>query len=249
MTSVAPLRKLFKPILAKNPDLVLQGRWLIRPPLKNVFVGLYVEPSSSSHDWSGSIYFLPLSLARNSYNKLFCLDGFQIEYEIGVPPLSYEVEKRLRAEGRPIPPRIIQDIHAPDFQDYLIHNFNVKARPLFDEEWNLDKAIAWLTDYIAKPARGYPQEFHGWAAAVTGDFANAEALLTEQCDIWASFGAHRKEYKYFKQLESLIAQLKTRDPAAIADYLHGLEAATIDEYKLDTFWQRTPFPFEESHKS
>jgi len=244
MTSVAPLRKLFKPILAQHPDLVLQGRWLIRPPLKNVFVGLHVEPSSSSHDWSGRIHLLPLSLPRGAQDKRFCINGFLIEYEIGVRPLSDEAEKRLRTEGKPIPPRIIQDIHAPDFRDHLIHNFNLKARPLFDEEWNLDKAIAWLKDYVAKPARGYPQEFHGWAAAVTGDFANAEALLTEQCDIWASFGPDWKEHEDFKLLEGLIARLKTRDATAIADYLHGLEAATIKEYKLDAFWQPTPFPFE-----
>jgi hypothetical protein len=46
--------------------------------------------------------------------------------------------------------------------------------------------------------------------------------------------------------EGLLTQLKTRNPTAIAAYLHQLESIFIKDNKLDAFWQRTPFPFEVS---
>ena len=48
------------------------------------------------------------------------------------------------------------------------------------------------------------------------------------------------------EAEGLLTQLKTRNPAAIAAYLHHLEALFIKDNKLDAFWQRMSFPFEES---
>jgi hypothetical protein len=64
----------------------------------------------------------------------------------------------------------------------------------------------------------------------------AEALLTE----------YLKLLPGQVEAEGLLTQLKTRDPTAIATYLHDLEARFIAENKLDRFWQRTPFPFEAS---
>ena len=82
----------------------------------------------------------------------------------------------------------------------------------------------------------FPEVNEGWAAAVTGDFIQAEALLTENLKLLPTRA----------MAEGLLTQLKTRNPTAIAAYLHQLEANFINDNKLDRFWQRTPFPFEVS---
>ncbi len=43
---------------------------------------------------------------------------------------------------------------------------------------------------------------------------------------------------------ALAETLATEDRARIVAHLRGMEAATIDHYKLQKYWQPTPFPFE-----
>jgi hypothetical protein len=106
-----------------------------------------------------------------------------------------------------------------------------------DQQFDWPELIARVRPYGIKPTRiECPEVNEGWAAAVTGDFAQAEALLSEYLKLLPS----RVE------AEGLLTQLKTRNPTAIAAYLHQLEAIFIKDNKLDAFWQRAPFPFEES---
>jgi hypothetical protein len=236
MATAVQLRKIFKPILNQHPDLVLHGRWLFRPPIARALIGLFVDRSFAADLCRMHLVIRPLS--RLVHPSIFgYATDFDIEDIIGAPPWPEEKWKAWVEAGRPPPPPVHTNVFDPDFPGHLLRNFNAKGRMFLDQQFDWPELIARVRPYGIKPTRiECPEVNEGWAAAVTGDFAQAEALLSEYLKLLPS----RVE------AEGLLTQLKTRNPTAIAAYLHQLEAIFIKDNKLDAFWQRAPFPFEES---
>jgi len=234
MATAAQLRKIFKPILNQHPDLVLHGRWLFRPPIARALIGLYIDRSFAANFCRMHLVIRPLSRLVHPSNFGYAMD-FDIEDIIGAPPWPEEKWKAWVEAGRPPPPPVHTNVFAPDFPDHLLRNFNAKGRMFLDQQFDWPELIARVRPYGIKPTRvECPEVIEGWAAALTGHFAQAEELLTEYLKLLPTRNA----------AAGLLTQLKTRNPTAIATYLHQLEANFIKDNKLDAFWQRAPFPFE-----
>ncbi|MFM7608764.1 MAG: hypothetical protein ACKO9A_07810 [Alphaproteobacteria bacterium] len=236
MATAVQLRKIFKPILTQHPDLVLHGRWLFRPPIARALVGLFIDRSFVADLSRMYLVIRPLSRIIHAGSFGFATD-FVVEDIIGAAPWPQEKRNAWMEAGCPPPPPAHTNLFDPAFPDHLLRNFNAKGRQFLDQHFDWPELIARVRPYGIKPWRvDCPEVIDGWAAAVIGDFAQAEALLTE----------YLKLLPGQVEAEGLLTQLKTRDPTAIATYLHDLEARFIAENKLDRFWQRTPFPFEAS---
>ena len=234
MATAVQLRKIFKPILNQNPDLVLRGRWLFRPPIARVLIGLYIDRSFAADFCRMHLVIRPLSRIIHPASFGFAT-YFLVEDIIGAPPWPQEKRNAWVEAGCPAPPPTHTNVFDPDFPDHLLRNFNAKGRMFLDQQFDWPELIARVRPYGIKPTRvECPEVIEGWADAVTGDFAQAEALLSEYLKLLPS----RVE------AEGLLTQLKTRNPTAIAAYLHQLEAIFIKDNKLDLYWQRAPFPFE-----
>jgi len=236
MATAVQLRKIFKPILNQNPDLVLHGRWLFRPPIARVLIGVYIDRSFAANLCRMHLVIRPLSRLVHPSNFGYSTD-FDIEDTVGAPPWREERWKAWVEAGRPPPPPVHTNVFAPDFPDHLLRNFNAKGRMFLDQQFDWPELIARVRPYGIKPTRvECPEVIEGWAAALTGDFVQAEDLLTEYLKLLPGQA----------KAEGLLTQLRTRNPTAIATYLHQLEAIFIKDNKLDAFWQRALFPFEES---
>jgi hypothetical protein len=234
MATAVQLRKIFKPILNQHPDLVLHGRWLFRPPIARALIGLFIDRSFAADLCRMHLVMGPLSRLVHPSNFGYAMD-FDIEEIIGAPPWPEEKWKAWVKAGRPPPPPVHTNVFDPDFPDRLLRNFNAKGRMFLDQQFDWPELIARVRRYGIKPTRvECPEVIEGWAATLTGDFAQAEAQLTEYLKLLPTRNT----------AAGLLAGLKTRNSTAIATYLHQQEANFIKDNKLDAFWQRTPFPFE-----
>jgi hypothetical protein len=238
MASIRQLRDIFAPILAEHPDLVLHGRWLFRPPIETALVGLFIDRTSSARSSRMLMSVVPLSRFCTP-SVLGHYDGFEVERVIGVPPPGRWIPGE--PEG---PPRIFQDMFAPDYQGHLRRNFNAKVPQFLDAVRTFEEVVAWIEPFRDWPLRmGPPESIDGWIAAMQGNFKTAaDQLETLQARMMTSPGW--TETDTYQDDQASIDVLRTGDPAAIAVYLHAREERTIAAYRLQRFWRRTPFPFE-----
>jgi hypothetical protein len=238
MATLKQLRDIFEPILARYPDLALRGRWLFRPPVEIAIVGLYIGRTSSASDSDMDMSVIPLSRFRDPSSFGFN-DAFEVERVIGMPPRGRWV--RGVDEG---PPRIFQDMFAPEYRAHLIRNFDAKVLPFLDSVHGTPGVVAWLQSKRGSTYRSDSVELiDGWVAAMQGDFATAARHLQAYIDWMGSLQLSRgaEEQRHIGAIRDV---LLTENKAQVAAYLHQMEERTITHHRLQRFWRRSPFPFE-----
>jgi hypothetical protein len=237
MASTAQLRKIFAPILAANPGLVLSGRWLFRPPITHAIIGIFIDRTSSAACSSMMLMVLPLSRAE-SPSVLSCYRVFDVELVIGAPAVPW-------VQGKPFPPpRFAVDMFAPGYQARLVENFQVKAQAFFDQPWQLADITAWLQNFtLSGWGTGRPEVQQAWILFMDGNFTEAADTLDASFQR-ATSGRRGIEPSHLQTMQDAIAVLRTGDSAHIARHFHDLEAATVAYHRLGRYWQPTPFPFE-----
>ncbi|WP_368418508.1 hypothetical protein [Rhodovarius sp.] len=149
------------------------------------------------------------------------------------------------------PSWFLYDMFAPDFAPHLIENFNAKARPFIDAHQSWEEILDWVGDPRWIERLWPPREpTEGWCAMMAGDFARAASILLKYVvRMEAHFAAApnprgRPMPSDLVVCRALAETLATEDRARIVAHLRGMEAATIGYYKLQKYWQPTPFPFE-----
>ena len=238
MSTPKQLREIFAPVLARRPDLVLHRRWLFRPPIETAIIGLYIGRTSSAYASNMALSVIPLS-RFSSPSVLGFTRGFEVERVIGAP-----------APGGPVPgwmdlpPRVFQDMFAPEYEAHLIRNFNAKVPAFLDSVRSLEDVIAWALSLRGSFFGSAPVELiDGWVAAMRGDFTMAadqlEAYFVRMGPPTSGVGTEERQARL--DIQSV---LRTNDPIAIAAHFHAMEERTIAAYGLQRYWRRTPFPFE-----
>lgn len=227
MPTVAQIRRLFAPILAANPGLVLNGRWLFRPPIATAVCGLHIGRTSSA--WAADIVFSVIPLSRFLPSSAV---GFEVPFVV--------------TDTTADEPRILDDVFAPDYQAKLLANFDAKAKPFFDSVTTFAGIAQWVSRFREPPLRMTAIErVDAWLCAMRGDFAAAATHLKALSDRRAASG-HAAEDDVTMLEGEAQRVLRTGDPTAIANFLHDLERRTVTAYGLARHWQPTPFPFEQT---
>jgi hypothetical protein len=243
MATMQQLKSIFAPILAQNPDLVLHRRWLFKPPIRNAILGIFIDGQSDPAAPNFSLSILPLSRAGGPIPLGYNLRLY-IERVIGSP-------KPQNPFLATMPSRFLYDMFAPEFAPHLIENFNAKARPFIDAHQSWEEILDWVGDprWIEGHLKSR-EPTEGWCAMMAGDFARAASILLKYV---VRMEAHFTEAPNpqgrpmpsdLVVCRALAETLATQDRARIVAHLRGMEAATIDHYKLQKYWQPTPFPFE-----
>lgn len=230
MPTLKHIRAVFAPILAARPDLVLNGRWLFRPPITNAVCGLHIGRTSSA--WAADIVFTVIPLSRFLPSSAV---GFEAPF----------VVRDTAADE----PRILDDVFAPAYQALLLPTFDAKAKPFFDAATTFDGIVQWVSRFREPPLRMTAIErIDAWLCAMRGEFSAAAAHLKALSDRRAASG-HGGEDDVTMLEGDALRVLRTGDPAAIAAFLHDLERRTVTAYGLARHWQPTPFPFERAPPS
>jgi hypothetical protein len=238
MATARQLREVFAPILMKHPDLVLHRRWLFRPPIETAIIGLFLDQSASPNDPRMAMSVIPLARFDPPWALGF-KRSFQVERVIGAPAPGRWVP------GEPDgPPRIYQNVCAPEYPEHLITNFDAKVLAFFDAVRTRDEVVRWVLSLRGSFFDSAPVELiDGWVAAMRGDFTMAadqlEAYFVRVGPPPPWIGTEERQ-----ALLHIQANLRTNDPTAIATFLHALEERTIAAHGLQRYWRRTPFPFE-----
>lgn len=238
MATAKQLRAIFAPVLAQHPHLVLHRRWLIRPPIESAIIGLHLDQSASPSNAQMALSVVPL-LRFDPPWVLGFKRRFEIEHVIGAPaPNGPDPDWENR------PPRIFQDMFAPEYEAALIRNFNAKVPAFFDAVRSFDDVVAWVLSLRGSFFDSAPAELiDGWVAAMRGDFVTAADHLDPYfARVKPPPGWPMSEAD--KLLLDVQAVLRTNDATAIAAHLHAMEERSIAHYGLQKYWRRTPFPFE-----
>ncbi|NKC31479.1 hypothetical protein [Falsiroseomonas selenitidurans] len=238
MASPKQLREIFAPILVEHPDLVLRGRWLFRPPIETAIIGLYIGRTACAGSSDMELSVIPLS-RFSPPSALGDRRGFEVERVIGVPPPGHWV----RGEGEG-PPRLLQDMFAPEYQTHLLRNFNAKVPPFLNSVREFADVLSWVSALRGSLFDSGPIDLiDGWLAAMRGDFATAADRLKAYIERTGTPSSPLGIQEHQRR-GALLDALQTGDRSAIAAFLHEMEERTIAHHRLQRFWRRTPFPFE-----
>lgn len=242
MTTKSEIRKWVKPLTEGRPELVLHGRVLVFRPLQHLIRGLSFR-SGRGRSWpSISWFFYPTFSAPGSWNSRF---------ERDIPVGS--------SEGPHFNQHLVERA-AEAITDYLVLNKSIR---------NFHDFALRYEGFMFGNLGHFPRE-HATTLAALGRFDEAAALLSPAVDELQAIGKARIELRqavlerrhklrrgeiilsggedYLRMADTyrpLLAALKTRDATAVAALLAEWEATNIARWDVGSYWQPTPFPFEE----
>jgi hypothetical protein len=223
MTTAAQIKKLAQPLLERNPELVIAGRYVFFKQVGHLLKGIYIDRcgdkdafrpvwtvnfliQSSPSDTLGSgmgatIYPIP---EGNWYIDTPCVDvRFAENMEEVILPWLKSIEK---------------------IEDYL----NISVQVGYD-----------VIQTDKSPVRKL------YVDLALGNFQEAENLFemfSEQPDFWKK--SFFREGHFAELMEIVRPMVYAENRAAIATKLHEWEAYSVKQLKLEKYWQATPFPIE-----
>ena len=219
MTTVAQVRQAVQPLLQRNPDLALVGRLVVLKPVQHFIRGIYIDRSLDP------LLFVPtwsiLSLFETRLDIGFLWGG--------------------RVYG-------VWDITEPDVNARMCEAIEQEALPSM-------RSIKTIDDFVKFTSKERFPDTHLdlypaskiFVDVARGDLEAASAICaymaTDRAKRWYLPNMQDKYDLVTKELCPLIA---ADDRRGLARLLHGYEAQSVKNLKLEKFWEPTPFPIEQS---
>jgi len=224
MTTAGQVKQLVKPLLERHPDLVLVGRWIFVRPIRHfargILVGRMLDPAKFRPQWAAIHLF--------QWRRTFSLDwGEWLYNKSSALPGSWDISE----------PKIATD---------LFREIEEEALPAL-------RAMVTLDDYLSYVSQHYfRHKLYDWpqcriiVETALGDLASARATGRANLALWSRTGPQFDEetLDQYQRLRELCALLETDDRPRLAQLLHGWEAATARNLKIERIWEATPFPLE-----
>ena len=216
MTTVAQVRQAVRPLIQRHSDLASIGRFVMIKPVRHIWRAVFIESTSDPHA------FAPY-----------------ISVDILVP-----AETR---QSRGIGQRIFRNIYGP--RDIRSSDWDIRqpetVKQMLDmiEDEALPKlyAINTFEDYFAFVSSfrweytGHIQYLEVFIPVANGDLELSRKNLERHALILTDV---KKFYPEFYR--ALVDGVRCE----IARILHDWEAVSVNTYKLEKIWERTPFPLE-----
>lgn len=220
MPTAAQVKKLLKPLLEKHRDLVMLGRGIHVTPIRHISRMVLVEPTSNANRCRPR-YFVGL-LAQGPMSPWHAF----LKHPPPEPALWFWDD--------------------PNTVPYLIDAIETQALPILRATGSLE-AFEKLTE---SPWSRWSIDIVNLAAvlfhAATGrlEYARDRARRIRRSweqdhPTWPAQGR-----RYNAVLLRLADALEDGDRAGVARSLHDLERANLEEWKLEPYWEPTPFPLE-----
>jgi hypothetical protein len=224
MTTAAQVKKLVKPLLDRDSNLALVGRWIYVKPVHHfaraVLIDRMLDAAKFRPQWAVVHVFQP--------RRFF--------------PLSWGEWLYNERSARPGSWRITD----PDVGAALIREIETHALPAL-------RAIKSLEDYLAFVSRHYfRHHLFEWpdcriiVEVALGDLDAARATAAENLATWSTTRPEHDEetQEKYRRLRELCARVAADEREGLAQLLHEWEALTVKNLKIEHLWEPTPFPLE-----
>jgi hypothetical protein len=222
MTTVAQVRQAVQPLLQRNPDLALVGRLVVIKPVHHILRGVYIERS-----WDPGL-FVPIATAI----FLFKLrKGISLHWGLRV--------SRGTGFGS-------WGVGEPQMPASMCEEIEAQALPPL-------RSIKTIDDFVAFTSKDrFPDTFlyayedlKIYIDAARGDLDAARSI----CEYMATGRAKRSylpdmQEEYDRITKELCPLIAANDRPGLARLLHGYEAQSAKNLKVEKFWEPTPFPIE-----
>jgi hypothetical protein len=228
MTTFRQVKSLVRPLLARNPDLVLVGRMIAVKPIRHMLRYIYIDATGEQ------MRFRPWCVAVPLYNRMD---------EIRLGP-GRELFRTNRT-GQPCFWLLSDNDVSQDLMEILEQDALAQLRKILSLPDLLAFGIA-ESDSRPKYLRGK----RIWSHIATGDFSKVRDLLAED---WGhpEVGGDVHVGRLNARCPGLGTRLLERGPdisaddrAELARILHEDEAFSVEHLKIGHIWERTPFPLE-----
>lgn len=224
MTTAAQVKKMVRPVLARNPDLALVGRWLYVTPIEHFARAILIDRTAYADDFDPRWAVCHLFEQRTFF------------------PLDWGIWLGNWRSPRPGLWRMTD----PDVELSLLESIEKEALPVLRAMRTLDDFLAFVSNHELR------DKLYGWPSnriildVALGDLEGARALADKHLPTWSDQTVRRDDYTRaeFGRLVELCRLLEADDRAGLATLLHQWEAATVTTFKIAHLWRPTPFPLE-----
>lgn len=229
MTTVAQVRQAVQPLLQRNSDLALVGRLVVIKPVHHILRGVYIDRSIDPG------LFVPTATAIFMFKpcKYITLHWGELVYRRG-----------RGGSG-------VWDVADPQTPAIMCEEIEAQAlAPL--------RPIKSIDDFVGFTSKErFPDTFLDlyedlkiYIDVARGDLDAARSI----CEYMTTDRARRAylpdmQEAYDRITQELCPLVAANDHAGLARLLHGYEAQSVKNLKVEKFWERTPFPFESSQQS
>jgi hypothetical protein len=222
MTTAAEIKKLVKPLLARNADLALVKRFVVVTPLRHVIRGVLMDGTSGKHGflprWLVDHFFEPRRRYHLSWGE--CLRHSTKGWVWYTTEAGIEEELILSVEGQALPL-----LRALESLDDFVATVAQTDRPHLLFEVPVEKIVLDIARGDLATARG-----------LSRDVIAKKSLDDPHLD--------DEDREHLRKVKVLCALLEKDDRAGMARMLHEWEAETVRLMKLDHLWEPSPFPLE-----
>lgn len=220
MTTKVQIKRLVQPLLASRDDLVLVGDLIVHKPVHHVLRTIVIERTGEARrfrmHWSVMNLVEPQNVFSLNYSERF-----------GHPKKS------------------LWFWNDPTIGEALIERIDTLALPLLRPIQTLDDFVTFACDrkrFQLGPFDAFPLE-KAIVDAARGAIEAAQAI----CDGIPPNAENQWESGWRERLRRarvICALLAAKDWAGLARQLHEWEEFTVKNLKLESVWERTPFPLE-----
>ncbi len=224
MTTAAQVKKLVEPLLEKQQDLALVGRWIFVKPIRHfargIFIGHMLDAAKFRPQWAVVHLF--------QRQRFFPLDWGEWLYNDASPrPGSWRISD-------------------PDISSALIEQIEQRALPAL-------RAMTTLDDYLSFVSGHYfRHQLFDWpdsrliVDAALGNLDAARMIYKENVALWSEEVPtyDDEDREHLSDLLKLGSLVIADDRAGVARTLHEWEAVTVKNFKIEHLWEPSPFPIE-----
>jgi hypothetical protein len=226
MTTVAQVRRLVKPLLDRNTDLELVGRWIFVKPVRHFARSILIDRTLDPAEFQPKWAVVHLFQVRRSFS------------------LDWGEELYNEASANRGPWRMVD----PATSSALLDQIEERVLPILRAMKTLDDYLAFVSGHL------FRHKLFNWPDAkiivdvALGDLDAARKICVDHIHQWpVDNPAHDEDSRQkFHRLHELCARLKADDRPGLAQLLHEWEARTVRNLKIEHLWERTPFPLERS---
>ena len=228
MTTAAEIRKLVQPLLNRNPDLGLVGRFIFYKQVGHFLRGIYIDRYSYKEAFRPfwTISFLVQPSPNNIYGYSLGQDIYpapQDHWYIQNPNINEKFADRIEEVALPILKAVkkIEDYSNITIKD-IFPTITIEKNPV---EKNPTRKI--------------------YLDLALGRFESAEnifEIFSKHPDYWSK--SFFKEGHFNELMEVIRPLVHAQNRPAIAAKLHEWEAYSVKQLKLEKYWQPSPFPIE-----
>jgi len=219
MTTVAQVRQVVQPLLQRNPDLALVGRLIVIKPVHHLLCGVYVDRSLDPLSFVPTWSVILLSEPHEDFGFLW---GNRVRGRLGT--------------WQTIDPDLPSAMCEAIEQEALAPMRSVKT---FDDFISLTSTL----HYPERHVDFFP------ISRLTVDIARGDLVAAEAICKYLKTQKGKAEYFYMPEtyeraMQELCPLVAANDRRGLANILHGHEAQSVKNLKIEKIWESTPFPIE-----